>query len=103
VALSWRPHRRYSRPGSRPTSLYFQNVLGYSPVKAGAALLPWILVLIVVGPLTGKLAERLTPRLLVAGGLTVMAAGLALLTGIEEHSRYIDLLPGSSSAGSAAL
>jgi EmrB/QacA subfamily drug resistance transporter len=76
------------------TSLYFQNVLGYSPVKAGAALLPWILVLIVVGPLTGKLAERLTPPLLVAGGLTVMAAGLALLTGIDEHSRYIDLLPG---------
>ena len=45
------------------TSLYFQHVLGYSPVKAGAALLPWILVLIVVGPFTGKLAERLTPRL----------------------------------------
>src|SRR4029078_1006482 len=32
------------------TSLYFQHVLGYSPLKAGAALLPWILVLIVVGP-----------------------------------------------------
>ena len=23
-----------------------------------------------------------------------MAAGLALLTGIDEHSRYVDLLPG---------
>ena len=41
------------------TSLYFQHVLGYSPVKAGAALLPWILMLIVVGPFTGKLADRL--------------------------------------------
>jgi predicted MFS family arabinose efflux permease len=76
------------------TSLYFQHVLGYTPVKAGAALLPWILVLIVVGPFTGKLTERVTPRLLIAGGLTVMAIGLALLTGIDEHSRYIDLLPG---------
>ena len=56
------------------TSLYFQHVLGYSPVKAGAALLPWILVLIVVGPFTGKLTDRLTPRLIIAGGLTVMAS-----------------------------
>ena len=76
------------------TSLYFQNVLGYSPVKAGSALLPWILVLIVLGPFTGTLAERVTPRWLIAGGLLVMACGLALLTGINEHSAYVDLLPG---------
>jgi EmrB/QacA subfamily drug resistance transporter len=76
------------------TSLYFQNVLGYSPVKAGSALLPWILVLVVLGPFTGSLAERVTPRWLIAGGLLVMAAGLALLTGIDEHSAYVDLLPG---------
>ena len=76
------------------TSLYFQNVLGYSPLKAGSALLPWILVLIVLGPFTGVLAERVTPRWLIAGGLLVMAGGLALLTGIDEHSTYTDLLPG---------
>jgi EmrB/QacA subfamily drug resistance transporter len=76
------------------TSLYFQDVLGYSPVKAGSALLPWILVLIVLGPFTGALAERVTPRRLVAGGLLVMAVGLALLSGIDEHSAYVDLLPG---------
>jgi EmrB/QacA subfamily drug resistance transporter len=76
------------------TSLYFQNVLGYAPVKAGSALLPWILVLIVLGPFTGTLAERVAPRWLVAGGLLVMACGLALLTSIDEHSAYVDLLPG---------
>jgi EmrB/QacA subfamily drug resistance transporter len=76
------------------TSLYFQNVLGYSPVKAGSALLPWILVLILVGPFTGTLAQRVTPRWLIAGGLAVMASGLGLLTGIDEHSAYVDLLPG---------
>ena len=76
------------------TSLYFQNVLGYSPVKAGTALLPWILMLLLLGPLTGKLADTLQPRHLIAGGLTVMAAGLFLLTGLDEHSAYRDLLPG---------
>ena len=37
------------------TSLYFQHVLGYSPVKAGAAPPPRIPLPIVVGPFTGKL------------------------------------------------
>ena len=76
------------------TSLYFQNVLAYSPVKAGTALLPWILVLLLLGPLTGKLADTSEPRHLIAGGLAVMATGLFLLTGIDEHSAYRDLLPG---------
>jgi EmrB/QacA subfamily drug resistance transporter len=76
------------------TSLYFQNVLGYSPVTAGSALLPWILMLLIIGPFTGKLAEGIAPRHLIAGGLAVMAGGLLLLTGIDEHSTYRDLLPG---------
>jgi EmrB/QacA subfamily drug resistance transporter len=76
------------------TSLYFQHVLGYSPVTAGAALLPWVVMLIVIGPFSGRLSERVAPNFLVAGGLAVMAAGLLLLTGIDEHSTYADLLPG---------
>jgi EmrB/QacA subfamily drug resistance transporter len=81
------------------TSLYFQNVLGYSPVKAGSALLPWILMLIMLGPFTGALAERIAPHRLIAGGLVLMAGGLALLTGIDEHSAYGDLLPGLALGG----
>jgi MFS family permease len=74
--------------------LYFQNVLGQTPVQAGAALLPWILMLLLIGPFTGKLTQRVAPRLVIAGGLAVMGAGLLLLTGIDEHSTYTDLLPG---------
>jgi EmrB/QacA subfamily drug resistance transporter len=76
------------------TSLYFQRVLGYSPVTAGAALLPWVLMLIVIGPFSGKLSERVAPRFLIAAGLAIMAAGLLLLTGIDEHSTYAALVPG---------
>jgi EmrB/QacA subfamily drug resistance transporter len=76
------------------TSLYFQRVLGQSPVTAGVALLPWIAMLIVIGPFTGKLSERISARTLVVGGLTVMATGLLMLTGINERSSYTDLLPG---------
>ena len=69
-------------------------MLGYTPVAAGAALLPWIAMLLVVGPLTGTLSERIPARPLVTAGLIIMSAGLFLLGRIDEHSSYADLLPG---------
>jgi predicted MFS family arabinose efflux permease len=76
------------------TSLFFQDVLGYSPASAGAALLPWIGTFLVVSPFTGKLARRIPARWLIAAGLTTMGAGLFILSGLNEHSTAIDLLPG---------
>ena len=76
------------------TSLFFQDVLGYSPVHAGAALLPWIGTFLIVAPLTGKLTERIPTRWLITAGLVTMAAGLSLLSGLDEHSTLINLLPG---------
>ena len=43
-------------------SLYMQNVLGYSPVKAGAAFLPMTLLIMVMAPLTGRLSDRVGSR-----------------------------------------
>ena len=39
-------------------SLYIQNVLGYSPIEAGASFLPWTVLIIVLAPLAGKLSDR---------------------------------------------
>jgi hypothetical protein len=50
--------------------------------------------LLLIGPFTGTLSERVPARLLVAGGLIVMAFGLLLLSGIDDNSSYLDLLPG---------
>jgi MFS family permease len=76
------------------TSLFFQDVLGYSPVRAGAALLPWIGTFLIVSPLTGKLAEQIPARWLITAGSGTMGAGLFLLSGVNEHSTLINLLPG---------
>ena len=45
-------------------SLYVQNILGYSPTKAGAAFLPMTILIILVAPIAGK---ALRPRSARAG------------------------------------
>jgi EmrB/QacA subfamily drug resistance transporter len=76
------------------TSLFFQDVLGYSPARAGTALLPWIGTYLIVAPLTGKLTERVPTRWVITAGLVTMGAGLLALSGLDEHSTLVDLLPG---------
>ena len=43
-------------------SLYVQQVLGYSPVQAGAAFLPWTILIMFVAPVAGKLSDRIGAR-----------------------------------------
>jgi EmrB/QacA subfamily drug resistance transporter len=76
------------------TSLFLQNVLHHSPVGAGAALLPWVAMLLLVAPNTGKLTQRIPAHVVIAAGLTLLATGLLLLSGTDEHSGYLALLPG---------
>ena len=38
-------------------SLYVQKVLGYSPTQAGAAFLPWTILIILVAPIAGRLSR----------------------------------------------
>ena len=40
-------------------ALYMQNILGYSPLEAGVRFLPSTLVIMVAGPIAGRLADRI--------------------------------------------
>ena len=69
---------------------HFQVVLGYGPVRAGLAFLPMSLaVSLSAYGLGSRLLPRLAPRLLIAPGLTLAAAGLGLLSTMSETSRYL--------------
>src|SRR3954466_10592697 len=57
-------------------ALYMQNVRGYSPLQAGGRFLPSTAVIIVVGPIAGRLADRIGPRPLMTGGLVAGSASL---------------------------
>jgi EmrB/QacA subfamily drug resistance transporter len=74
-------------------ALYMQNILGYSALEAGVRFLPSTLVIMVVAPVSGRLADRFGPRPLIITGLSLTAFALFLQTRIDVHTSYGLLLP----------
>jgi EmrB/QacA subfamily drug resistance transporter len=68
--------------------LYLQLVLGYSPLTAGAAILPAVALTMIVAPLAGAIVNTVGARTLMAGGMGFLAAGLALFATLTAHSAY---------------
>ena len=60
-------------------SQWLQLVEGWSPLEAGLALLPLAVGAMLASPFAPALAERTSPRLVLSGGLLVLAVGLGLL------------------------
>ncbi len=71
------------------SSLYLQQVLGLSPLKAGLSFLPMALTIGVVARSAGKLVSRFGVRAVLGGGLTMMAFGLLLFTKIAASGSPI--------------
>ncbi|MEV0259805.1 MFS transporter [Streptomyces sp. NPDC050617] len=61
------------------TPLYFQGVLGYSPLQAGLAMLPFAVPLFGAGPLGARLARLLSSGALLGLGQLLVGLGAALL------------------------
>jgi EmrB/QacA subfamily drug resistance transporter len=74
-------------------SLYVQQVLGYSPVQAGAAFLPWTLLIILIAPWAGRLSDRFGPRPFVTSGLLLVAGSLFVFSRLGVHDSFWNLLP----------
>ena len=67
---------------------YLQGVLDYTALEAGVRTLPVAGGLVLGGPLSARIAQRIGARVVVAAGLTTVAAGLALLSQVEVDSGY---------------
>jgi EmrB/QacA subfamily drug resistance transporter len=74
--------------------LELQTQAGFSPLAAGAALLPVTLIMLLLSARSGKLASRIGPRVPMTLGPLICAAGLLLMTRIGAHASYVvDVLP----------
>ena len=75
-------------------ALYMQNILHYSPLQAGIRFLPATVLIIIMGPLAGRLTDRIGPRPLMTSGLVVVATAIFIQSRITIHTGYLLLLPG---------
>ena len=66
-----------------------QGNLGYSALRAGAALLPVNVLMLLLSPVTGRLSARIGPRLPMAAGALVAGAGMLLFARVRPGASYV--------------
>ncbi|WP_198287213.1 MFS transporter [Frankia sp. QA3] len=76
-------------------TLYLQNVLGYSPIRTGAAYLPLCAGVGIAAGICSQLLARVGTRPVIVVGALLAAGGLYYLSRIPVDGSYLtDLLPG---------
>ena len=80
-------------------AIWAQEVLGFSAIRAGAALLPLTLPLLVVAPLGGRLYDRIGPRPLLTAGSALIALGFAWMAFRLHVREYVWMVPGYIALG----
>jgi EmrB/QacA subfamily drug resistance transporter len=75
-------------------ALYMQNILHYTPLQAGIRFLPSTLMIVLIAPISGRLADRVGPRPLMTFGLLAVSGSLFWQSHLTVSSSYSALLPG---------
>lgn len=75
-------------------AVFVQQVGGYSAIEAGLALIPVTLIMFFLSGRFGALAGTYGPRLFMAAGPMIAAAGFAIMVFVDSSVNYWALLPG---------
>jgi DHA2 family multidrug resistance protein-like MFS transporter len=71
---------------------YFEDVLHRSQVETGLFMTPWPLVVAVMAPIAGRMADRYRVGLLGGIGLAILAAGMLLLATLPATPGIADIV-----------
>jgi EmrB/QacA subfamily drug resistance transporter len=75
------------------TAIYLQDILGFSPTKAGLAFVPMALSLALAAGLAGPIYLRLGAHRTVAAGMIAMAGGLYLISTLGAGATFAGMMP----------
>jgi EmrB/QacA subfamily drug resistance transporter len=75
------------------TSLYLQNVLGFSPTKAGAAFVPMALLMAAGAVVSERVAHAIGSHRSVALAMLLMAAGIGSVSLLGRDASFLSLMP----------
>jgi EmrB/QacA subfamily drug resistance transporter len=84
-------------------TLFIQTVLGYSPIRAGIAFLPFAVGVVIGSGLASPLVARIGPRPLIVAGSAMVAGGMFWYSGLTEHAGYVSHLLGPTLVSSFGL
>ena len=73
---------------------FMQKILGYTPLQAGAGLLPMMGVFAITSFTAGPLYERLGAKAVVSAGAAFLTLGMFLISLIDRDSGWAALVPG---------
>lgn len=71
---------------------FFEDVLHRSLAESGLLMTPWPLMVALVAPISGRLADRYEPTRLAAAGLALFATGLALMALLPPDPATLDVV-----------
>lgn len=74
-------------------SLYLQKIKGYSPQFAGTILVVQPLMMTLLSPVSGRLSDKIEPRILATTGMIICAIGLFLFVLLDEQSSLYFIIP----------
>jgi MFS family permease len=84
-------------------TLFIQTVLGYSPIRAGIAFLPFAVGVVIGSALASPLVARIGPRPLIVAGAAMVAGGMFWYSRLTEHVGYASHLLGPTLVSSFGL
>jgi EmrB/QacA subfamily drug resistance transporter len=70
-------------------SLYLQEVLGYSPIKAGLAFLPMTLCIVAGSVIASRFVLKIGAKPMLIAGMLAQTAGLLLFAGVAVDGSYL--------------
>jgi EmrB/QacA subfamily drug resistance transporter len=81
------------------TSLYLQDVLRFSAIKAGIAFVPMALLMAAGATVSGRVAARIGAYRSVGLAMGLMAIGIVSVSLLGEHASFLELMPGFAVIG----
>jgi EmrB/QacA subfamily drug resistance transporter len=84
-------------------SLFFQDVLGFSPLQAGFGFLPQTLAIVVGAQVSSRLVPRIGPKIPLVVGTLLAAAGLFWLSHIQAGQSFWDVAAPASTLATLGM
>jgi EmrB/QacA subfamily drug resistance transporter len=80
-------------------SLYLQYIKKLAPENAGLILIAQPIVQALCSPFSGKLSDRVEPRIVASVGMALTGFGICLLTGLSEKTTFVFIVGSLSLVG----